>query len=62
MRAQTTPTPAGLADRTVPLVASAMFAVVLVFSLSVAEFSASESTATSFDVASEDVFFLNDAA
>lgn len=51
MNAQTTTSPAELADRTVQLVALSMFAVALVFCLSVAEFFASESTAAIIDVA-----------
>lgn len=51
MKAQTTSSPAELADRTVQLVAWSMFAVALVFCLSVAEFFASESTAAIIDVA-----------
>lgn len=51
MKAQTTSSPAELADRTVQLVAWSMFAVALVFCLSVAEFFASESAAAIIDVA-----------
>ncbi|MBL37291.1 MAG: hypothetical protein CMP07_02660 [Xanthomonadales bacterium] len=51
MNAQTTPSPAELADRTVQLLACSMFAVALVFCLSVAEFFASESTAAIIDIA-----------
>lgn len=51
MTAQTTSSPAELADRTVQLVAWSMFAVALVFCLSVAEFFASEPTAAIIDVA-----------
>ncbi len=51
MKAQTTSSPAELADRTLQLVAYSMFAVALVFCLSVAEFFASVSTAAIIDVA-----------
>ncbi len=50
MNAHSTPSPAEVADRTIQLLAAAMFAVALVFSLSVAEFFAGESTATVIDV------------
>lgn len=43
--------PAEIADRTIQLVAWAMFAVALVFCLSVAEFFASESVAAIIDIA-----------
>lgn len=51
MNAQTTPSPAELADRTIQLVALSMFAVALVFCLSVAEFFASEAAAATIDIA-----------
>ena len=51
MNAQTTSSPADLADRTLQLVAGAMFALALIFSLSVAEFFAGESTAAIIDIA-----------
>lgn len=51
MNVQTTSSPAELADRTLQLVAYAMFAVALVFCLSVAEFFVGESTAAVIDVA-----------
>lgn len=51
MNAQTTPSPAELADRSLQLVAWAMFAVALVFCLSVAEFFASEPIAAIIDIA-----------
>lgn len=50
MNTQSSLSPAELADRTVQLVAYAMFAIALVFCLSVAEFFASESTAAIIDV------------
>jgi hypothetical protein len=53
MNAQSTTSPAELADRTVQLVACAMFAVALVFCLSIAEFFASESTAAVIDLAAK---------
>jgi len=51
MNAQTTPSPAELADRTIQLLAWSMFAVALVFCLSVAEFFASEPAAAIIDIA-----------
>lgn len=51
MNAQTTPSPAELADRSLQLIAWAMFAVALVFCLSVAEFFASEPIAAIIDIA-----------
>lgn len=51
MDTQSPSSPAELADRTVQLVAYAMFAVALVFCLSVAEFFAGESTAAIIDIA-----------
>lgn len=51
MKARTSSSPAELADRTIQLVAYAMFAVALVFCLSVAEFFAGESTAAVIDIA-----------
>src|SRR6056297_4367894 len=51
MNARSPSSPAELADRTVQLVAYAMFGVALVFCLSVAEFFASESTAAIIDIA-----------
>jgi len=50
MKAQTTPSPAELADRSLQLVVGAMFAVALVFCLSVAEFFASEPIAAIIDI------------
>mgnify|MGYP006307831423 FL=1 len=50
MNAHSTPSPAEVADRTIQLLAAAMFAVALVFCLSVAEFFAGESTAAVIDV------------
>ena len=47
---QSTSSPAELADRIIQLVAGSMFAVALVFSLSVAEFFANEPTAAIIDV------------
>ena len=51
MKAPATSSPADLADRTLQLVAWAMFALALVFCLSVAEFFASEPTAAIIDIA-----------
>lgn len=51
MSTQPTASAAELADRTLQLVAAAMFALALVFCLSVAEFFASESLAAVIDVA-----------
>lgn len=51
MNSQNTFSSAELADRTLQLLAYAMFAVALVFCLSVAEFFASESTAAIIDIA-----------
>ncbi|QKK01926.1 MAG: hypothetical protein HND55_04170 [Pseudomonadota bacterium] len=51
MNAPSTSSPAELADRTVQLLAVSMFAVALVFCLSVAEFFASESAAAIIDIA-----------
>jgi hypothetical protein len=50
MNARTPSSPAELADRSIQLVAWSMFAVALVFCLSVAEFFASESTAVIIDL------------
>jgi len=50
MNARTTPSPAEVADRTIQLVAWSMFAIALVFCLSVAEFFASESAAAIIDL------------
>lgn len=50
MNAQTTPSPAEVADRTIQLVAWSMFALALVFCLSVAHFFATESIAAVIDV------------
>ena len=50
MNAQTTPSPAELADRRIQLVAWSMFALALVFCLSVAHFFANESIAAIIDV------------
>jgi len=49
MKTQATSSPAELADRTVRLVTYAMFALALLFSLSVAEFFAGESSASIID-------------
>ncbi len=51
MKAQSVSSPAELADRTLQLLAGSMFAVALVFCLSVAEFFASEPTAAIIDAA-----------
>jgi len=51
MKAPTSPSPAELADRTLQLLTWSMFAVALVFCLSVAEFFAGESTAAIIDIA-----------
>ena len=51
MKAQTTSAPAELADRTLHLLTWSMFALALIFSLSVAEFFAGESTAAIIDLA-----------
>jgi len=51
MNAQSTPSPAEVADRTLQLLAGSLFALALVFCLSVAEFFASESMATMIDFA-----------
>jgi len=51
MKAQTSSSPAEIADRTLQLLVYAMFAVALVFCLSVAEFFASDSAAAIIDVA-----------
>ena len=53
MKAPATSSPAELADRSLQLVAWAMFAVALVFCLSVAEFFARESTAAIIDLAAK---------
>jgi len=50
MKTPSTPSPAEVADRTIQLLAVAMFALSLVFCLSVAQFFASESLATAIDV------------
>jgi dolichyl-phosphate-mannose--protein O-mannosyl transferase len=50
MNAQTEPTPAEVADRTLQLLAGSMFALALIFCLSVAEFFANESTAAVIDI------------
>ncbi|NDY94767.1 hypothetical protein [Wenzhouxiangella limi] len=51
MNARSPTSPAELADRTVQLVAYSMFAIALVFCLSVAEFFVSESIASVIDIA-----------
>jgi len=51
MKSQASSSPAEIADRTLQLLVYAMFAVALVFCLSVAEFFASDSTAAIIDVA-----------
>src|SRR6056297_3469349 len=51
MSTHSNPSPAELADRSLQLLVCSMFAVALVFCLSVAEFFASESTAAVIDVA-----------
>lgn len=51
MTPQSGSSPAELADRTLQIVAYAMFALALVFCLSVAEFFAGESTAAMIDIA-----------
>lgn len=51
MNTKSNPSPAELADRTLQLLVYAMFAVALVFCLSVAEYFASESTAAMIDLA-----------
>lgn len=51
MTPQSSPSPAELADRTLQIVAYAMFALALVFCLAVAEFFAGESTAARIDIA-----------
>jgi len=51
MNARSTLSPAEVADRTLQLVAAAMFATALIFCLSVAEFFAGESAAVVIDVA-----------
>ena len=53
MKAQTTSAPAELADRTLHLLTWSMFALALIFSLSVAEFFAGESTAAIIDIATK---------
>ena len=50
MKAPTSPSPAELADRTLQLLTWSMFAVALVFFLSVAEFFAGASTAAIIDI------------
>jgi len=50
MKTQATSSPAELADRTVQFVTYAMFALALLFSLSVAEFFAGEASASIIDV------------
>ena len=51
MKAPTSPSPAELADRTLQLLTWSMFAVAIVFCLSVAEFFAGASTAAIIDIA-----------
>jgi len=51
MNTESNPSPAEIADRTLQLLVYAMFAVALVFCLSVAEFFASDSAAAIIDVA-----------
>jgi hypothetical protein len=51
MKTQTSPAPAELADRTLQLVAYSMFAVALVFCLSIAEFFAGDAVAGIIDIA-----------
>lgn len=51
MNAQARPSHAEVADRTIQLLAGAMFALAMIFCLSVAEFFVSESMATVIDVA-----------
>ncbi|GAB4114443.1 MAG: hypothetical protein Tsb0027_03170 [Wenzhouxiangellaceae bacterium] len=51
MNTQMKPSPAEVADRSIQLVAGSMFAVALIFCLSVAEFFAGESTAAIIDIA-----------
>lgn len=53
MNAQSTLSPAEVADRTLQLLAASMFAIALIFSLSVAEFFAGEPAASVIDVASK---------
>lgn len=50
MNARTSPSPAEVADRTIQLVACSMFALALVFCLSVAHFFANESIAAMIDI------------
>jgi len=50
MNAQTEPSPSELADRSLQLIAGAMFAVALVFCLSVAEFFAGDTIAALIDI------------
>lgn len=50
MNAEATPSRAEIADRTIQLLAGSMFALALIFALSVAEFFASESTAAVIDI------------
>jgi len=50
MQPPTTPSPAEIADRTVQLVAGSMFAVALIFCLSVAEFFASDAATAIIDI------------
>lgn len=50
MNAQATPSRAEIADRTIQLLAGSMFALALIFAMSVAEFFASESAAAVIDI------------
>lgn len=50
MHSQTKPSPAEIADRTIQLVACSMFAVSLIFCLSIAEFFASDAATVIIDI------------